>query len=175
MACFVGWGTPPHAGSEKTGGTPPGGVSPPTCASLFLGAFIEGGTPPGGVPPLYMPQKSSCYAMLECQKTVSLQSRRPERPRSSRDHHSKPLGTICRSSASTFSAGATLKCHISGIPALPETRGIPDPPDPASDPFNGGGTSPGSSPPIKRVGGRIRDVRGLSGPPRVSGIPDMPL
>ena len=65
-------------------------------------------------------------------KLAPLQSRRPERPRSSRDHHSKPLGAICRSSASTFSAGATLKYHISWIPALPETRGIPDSPDPAS-------------------------------------------
>ena len=57
------------------------------------------------------------------EKNRTLQSRRPERPRSSRDHHSKPLGAICRSSTSTFSAGVTLKWHISGIPALPETRG----------------------------------------------------
>ena len=104
------------------------------------------------------------------------QSRRPERPRSSRDHHSKPLGAICRSSASTFSAGATLKCHISGIPALPETRGIPDPPDPASDPFNGGGPPRGAPrggpPPLKGS----EAGSGGSGIPRVSGsagIPDI--
>ena len=35
-------------------------------------------------------------------KSNMLQSRRPERPRSSRDHHSKPLGAIYRSSTSTF-------------------------------------------------------------------------
>ena len=68
-------------------------------------------------------------------KSNMLQSRRPERPRSSRDHHSKPLGAICRSSASTFSAGATLKWYIrdpgSGIRdpgsrILDPGSGIPD-------------------------------------------------
>ena len=99
------------------------------------------------------------------------QSRRPERPRSSRDHHSKPLGAICRSSASTFSAGATLKCHISGIPALPETRGIPGPPGIRQLPGLSSGSpslskhysmGEGAHPPIKRAGagsGIIRDFR----------------
>ena len=40
------------------------------------------------------------------------QPRRPERPSCSRDHHSKPLGTIYHPTASTFSTGATLKRYI---------------------------------------------------------------
>ena len=52
-------------------------------------------------------------------KLASLQSRRYECPRNSRDHHSKPLGAIYRTSTSTFSAGATSKSHLgSRIPDL---------------------------------------------------------
>ena len=117
----LAWGGPPpikrvdptHHGSPHKKGDPPGEVPPPLKGS------------PGTIPLYGSPPIKRVIRDMP-------QSRRPERPRSSRDHHSKPLGAICRSSASTFSAGATLKCHISGIPALPETRGIPDPPDPAS-------------------------------------------
>ena len=73
-------------------------------------------------------------------KLVSLQSRRPERPRSSRDHRSKPLGAIYRSSPSTFSAGATLKSHPgSRIPG--PGSGIPDPGSGIRDP---GSRDPGT-------------------------------
>ena len=109
--------------------TPPGRGYPPMSAPNRNWANIGGYPPPRRGTPLYMLQKSSRYAMSECQKTVSPQSRRPERPRSSRDHHSKPLGTICHSSTSTFSVCNTKVA--SGIPDAgirdPGCR-IPDPP-----------------------------------------------
>ena len=86
-------------------------------------------------------------------KSNMLQSRRPERPRSSRDHHSKPLGAIYPSSPSTFAAGVTLKSHPGSRIRDPGSR-IPDPgsrmPDPGS-----GIPDPGSGMPDP--GSRIRD------------------
>ena len=140
-----------------------GGTHPYVSSKQKLGKHRGGYPPKRGTPPIHAPK---------VEKSDMLQSRRPERPRSSRDHHSKPLGAIYHSSASTFSASATIKSHpdhrsrdpgsgipdpgsrirdgvapskkipLRGRPELPELPELPEIPDPAAHPFNGGVSSP---------------------------------
>ena len=55
--------------------------------------------PPPQEPPLKKPPKSARHAMSECQKSVSLQSRRPRR---SRSHHPNPGDTLYPPKPSTI-------------------------------------------------------------------------